>query len=109
MSMFILFLLCCGPFNGNSDCDTASNNWTNWGNGFFLTWCSSCHASHSVNRNGAPDSTVFDTPEQVLRWKERIEYRVIQEQTMPVGGGIPEQDLKMLKEYLQTLEQCGEG
>jgi len=52
---------------------------------------------------------VFDTPEQVLQWKERIEYRVIQEQSMPVGGGISEQDLEMLNEYLQTLEQCGEG
>ncbi len=105
--MFVLLLLFCGPFNGDSNCDTAAINWNNWGHGFFLTWCSSCHANDSINRHGAPESSIFDTPEQVLQWKERIEARVLQEQTMPVGGGIPEQDLRMLEEYLLNLEQCG--
>ena len=104
--MIVLILLGCTSLGVNSHCDTGSVTWDNWGHGFFLTWCASCHSSTAINRNGAPETSVFDTTEQVLDWKERIQIRVVEERSMPVGGGIPQAELDLLVDFLETLEHC---
>lgn len=105
--MVLLLALACAP-NADSTatpmpeaCETAPEvNWENWGHGFFLTYCNACHAQAAPNRSGAPEDVNFDTPAQVAHWKERIQIRVLDEATMPLGGGVYPEDLDMLEVLL---------
>jgi len=36
----------------------------------------------------------------VIEWQERIQVRVLDEQTMPLGGGVHDNDLEMLETYM---------
>lgn len=74
--------------------------WDNWGHGFFLTYCGACHSTASANRNGAPDGVNFDSEAEVAEWSERIRVRVLEENTMPMGGGVYPEDLDLLKVML---------
>ena len=104
--MLLSFFLACGAPQDTA-CDV-SPSWDGWAEGFFLTWCSSCHSETTTQRHGAPEFVILDTEEQILPWKERIEIRVIQQQTMPVGGGISAEELDRLQQYLTMLEMCQE-
>jgi uncharacterized membrane protein len=104
--MLFYFLVACTSAT-DSACDSYPT-WENWGEGFFLTWCSSCHSQTAPERYGAPESVTFDTTEDIIEWKSRIEYRVIQEQTMPIGGGISQDELQTLQIFLDTLYDCEE-
>jgi uncharacterized membrane protein len=68
--------------------------------GFFLSYCDACHAATSAERHGAPASVTFDTPQQVLAMAERVRVRTLEEQSMPVGGGVPSEDLARLRVWL---------
>ena len=78
-------------------------SWTDIGRPFFKTYCTACHSVDAPERFDAPESCNFDTEEDVITWAERIEVRVLDEGTMPVGGGVPEEDLELLRVYLE----CG--
>lgn len=89
---------------GSTDCDGVYDlTWDNWGSSFFATYCDSCHAASSPNRFGAPEYATFDTEEEVRNWQEPIRFTVLEEETMPLGGGVYEDDLFLLEIYLD----CG--
>lgn len=77
--------------------------WEGWGQGFFLTWCTSCHSAYTADRRDAPEGVDFDTIPDVERWRERILARVVDEGTMPVGGGVYPDQIELLK----VLLTCG--
>ena len=87
----------------SSCADEPAVTWASWGEGFFLSYCLSCHGVASLERFGAPESTNFDTLADVRTWQERIRVRVIDEATMPIGGGVYEDDLVLLDIFLR----CG--
>jgi len=88
-------------------CDTGllSPSWAGWGDGFFRTYCSACHALNAPDRHGAPLGVYFDSEGEVAAQAAAIRRRVLTEGTMPVGGGVPETDLQLLERYLD----CGIG
>jgi uncharacterized membrane protein len=112
--MFFLLLMSCGgdktseyidrdtavlPFETECDVD-----WDAWANGFFTTYCKSCHSVNSTNRYGAPESVNIDTVADVRDWADRVRLRVLESQTMPVGGGVPEEELLRLSNWMDCLE-----
>ena len=104
--LLTLLLACAGPGDSASSdnsaacADAPDVRWDNWGHGFFLTYCGACHSSGSANRNGAPEDVNFDTEADVVAWKDRIQVRVLDESTMPMGGGVYPEDLDLLKVML---------
>lgn len=74
--------------------------WQNFGEGFFTTYCQSCHSSTAPDRHDAPKAVNFETESQVRSYTERIRARVIEDGTMPVGGGVAPDDLVLLDRYL---------
>jgi uncharacterized membrane protein len=73
-------------------CPTGGTTLTyaNFGAGFMNVYCQSCHGSNATNRRGAPGEFIFDTPEQVLRHKDRIFVRSAAENdSMPPGPDDP--------------------
>ena len=101
----LVFLGCSDHTDTASICDDdLPLTWDNWGDGFFASYCRSCHSESTKQRYGAPDSVDFDDVEDVQLWAERIHVRTIAEQTMPPGGGVLEEDLEFLSQYLQCLE-----
>lgn len=108
MGMFF-FLLACSTASDSSDtgqnpaCNTApAVTYENWGQGFFLTYCGACHSRSTANRNGAPEGVDFDNRSDIIKWKDRIQVRVLDEQSMPLGGGVYTDEL----ELLQVLMAC---
>jgi hypothetical protein len=89
--------------SGGDPCDAVDVTWANWGFGFFASYCRSCHSANSPDRYGAPDGVDFDSLEDVATWAERIRITTIDDQTMPIGGGVPDLEL----ERLDQLLQCG--
>ena len=105
--MLFLFLSCAPQPDTALSCEPTVT-WENWGESFFLTWCSSCHAQSATDRQDAPESIFFDSEKDVVLWLDRIQVRVIEQQTMPVGGGISTDELLLLEEYLTQLS-CEEA
>lgn len=78
-------------------CATAPTvTWESWGEGFFLTYCHACHAKSTPDRRGAPEGIDFDSWAAVSASSARIRARVLDEGTMPIGGGLYEDDLALL-------------
>lgn len=77
--------------------------WDTFGDAFFHTWCAACHSADTPDRFDAPEEYNFDTEDEVRHWEDRIRARVLDEQTMPLGGGISEQERALLQQYLD----CG--
>jgi len=78
--------------------------WDNWGEDFFTTYCDACHSSRTPDRRGAPEASVFDTEAQVVDQLDRVRVRVLDEQTMPLGGGVFEEDLTLLHRWVACRE-----
>ncbi|GEM_PF-2223752 len=90
---------------GDGCVDARDLSWESFGHGFFRTWCTSCHGEAAADRNGAPPGVDFDTEAQVETWVAAIRRTVIDDATMPKGGGVYDEDLALLDEYLR----CGLG
>ncbi len=97
-------LLSCGS---SKSIDTASAvhdpclpTWDGWTDGFIATWCRSCHSASTPDRRGAPEGTNLDTEADALALADRIRARVLEERTMPVGGGVPQAELDLLEDWL---------
>ena len=93
-----------------SEFDTATTeetdctvNWDGWTDGFFATYCRACHSVTTAERYGAPEGIDFDTKSDVLQWAERIRVRVLEEETMPLGGGVVRTELQPLDQWLQCM------
>ncbi len=103
MSVMLLLFACAGaPDADTSACADAPHDvtWDGYARGFFLTYCAACHSESATDRYGAPEGVDFDTPQQVLDQAERVRARVIEAQTMPLGGGVPPEDLALLATWL---------
>src|SRR5262249_43171563 len=76
--------------------------YANFGQRFMNEWCQSCHASTSVNRQGAPGEFIFDTVQQVQLHRDRIFVRAAaSNDSMPPGpNDPPRQQRDQLAEWL---------
>ncbi len=74
----------------------------NFGGPYLDTYCQRCHARDSDDRNGAPSSVSFDTPEDVRDHRDRIFARAAGDNTsMPPGpDDPPAAERAMLAEWL---------
>ena len=101
-------LLACGSGADTAvapGCEDAYDvTWESWGEGFFTTYCRSCHSASTSTRLGAPEGVNFDTSADLVQWSEAIRLVVLEEQTMPVGGGVYAEDLLLL----EMLLECGQ-
>lgn len=79
-----------GCAGGSAETDTACEvrGWADFGDTFLRDWCRSCHSADSPNRYGAPEGMDFDTLEDVHTWEGPIRSSVIEDESMPLGGGI---------------------
>lgn len=92
-------------------CDDAPVvTWNNFGQGFLIENCQSCHASTSPNRHDAPEAVVFDTLADVKAQKDRIQARALGEDpTMPPEGGVSDDDRALLQIWLDCWLDQEEG
>lgn len=83
--------------------DAPSVTWDGWGEGFATTWCQPCHSATTEERNGAPPGVDFDTEAELRFWADAVRQTVLEDGTMPVGGGVSEKNAALL----ETLLDCG--
>ncbi|HMJ12187.1 MAG TPA: hypothetical protein VK524_12270, partial [Polyangiaceae bacterium] len=84
-------------------CSSGSElTYENFGQPFFLSWCSGCHAEDLTEseRAGAPPSLNFDELSTIRGHNERIVERAVTHKTMPPAGGPPEDERQRLGEWL---------
>ena len=105
--ILLLLAVSCGPDLQATDTSSAICTTPNvpsyeeWTQGFLMSKCQSCHASTTANRYGAPDQVIFDTYEQVERWRESIARTVLKEESMPPSGGVTDEERVLLDLWLQ--------
>ncbi|MDP2307210.1 MAG: hypothetical protein Q8P18_14385 [Pseudomonadota bacterium] len=76
-----------------------------FGAGFVEENCQSCHASTSLDRQGAPSFVVFDTVDDVWALDERIlQVAVPDPPMMPPQGGTTADDRAKLEIWLTCAE-----
>lgn len=104
MILFALALACADPPAADTGDSEAARcgavAWEAWADGFFATQCRACHSTSSPDRHGAPEGVDFDTEDDVLRQAARVRARALDARTMPLGGGVPEDELARLDRYL---------
>ena len=83
--------------------DAPQVTWESWGQGFLTTYCTSCHSVTSPSRYDAPVGVNFDTLDEVRTYAGAIRSAVVDKETMPVGGGITDDDRELLEVFLD----CG--
>ena len=103
--MILLFLACSG---GTDTADTApaacadapNVTWASFGDGFFATYCRACHSANTAERYGAPEAVNFDTLADVRTFQDSVRRTVLDDQSMPVGGGVSDDDARLLDYFL---------
>jgi len=88
------------------ECSDIIWNYTNVGQPFMMTWCTSCHHGDlgEDQRPTGTDGVDFETYSLVLSQIERIEARALSEPpTMPPAGGPSDAELQRLREWIE----CG--
>ncbi|MDP2308163.1 MAG: hypothetical protein Q8P18_19240 [Pseudomonadota bacterium] len=101
----ILFLLACGTepadtaASDSGTCETAVT-WQNFAQGYFASYCQSCHASTTPDRHGAPEGVDFATEAETREQAAAVRRTVLTNSTMPPGGGLLEDDVALLTEWL---------
>ena len=108
--MFLLLLGCSlfasdtGDTGAYAGCDRDPPlDYDSFGEGVMNKHCTGCHSSYLPDgqRYGAPLGVDLNTYQGVLTWAERIRDRTLDLETMPPGGGLSEQDLLMIDEWLR--------
>lgn len=105
--MLLALLIACDAKTVDTavDCALAPEvSWEGWGQGFFLTYCQACHGSSTLDRHGAPPDQTFDTWAQVRSHADEIRQSVLIDGTMPLGGGVYEEDLYQLDVLLTCAD-----
>jgi hypothetical protein len=76
-------------------------NWANFGQGFFIQSCMGCHYSEAPDRYGAPESVVFDGPEDVWTQRAMVLFTAAGNMpSMPPNGGTTALERRMLEIWL---------
>lgn len=104
--MILVALFACAP-EPAPDTATCAVTWDGWTEDFFTTYCDACHASRSPERYGAPASSTFDTEAEVVAQIDRVRVRVLEEETMPLGGGVFPEDLERLRAWVDCVDPDG--
>lgn len=93
------------PAEADAACaDAPVLTWDNFGGGFLIENCQACHASPSVERQGAPSDVSFDTEAEAWAWADRILARATGDAPdMPPQGGVSADDRVRLAFWLE----CG--
>ena len=90
--------------------DCTPNDAVSWGgfaDGFFSAYCRACHSLQTPDRRGAPEGVNFGTRLDALDFAERLKVRVLDEETMPLGGGVVEDDRVRFEGWLCSQVQRG--
>ena len=115
----VLLLTACGKDESDAEgagVDTASGSeacqtdtgggyptWAGFGEGFFAGRCASCHAASAPERFGAPETVTFDSEDDVLRQIDAVQRVILDDASMPPGGGLHVDELDRLAVYLDCL------
>lgn len=100
MRATLLLLAGCGA-ESRLCADAPVTTYDNFGAGFLTQSCATCHASTTLDRNGAPPGVVFDTEEDVWAQADRIlAVTAGDAPTMPPQGGVTEDDRYRLEVWL---------
>jgi uncharacterized membrane protein len=75
-------------------------NWDTFGAGFVAGRCQGCHGSASTDRHGAPDAVTFDNERQVVQQADAFLRTVLEEASMPPGGGLTDLEKERLAAWL---------
>jgi uncharacterized membrane protein len=97
----LLLLVACRPVveDTGSGCEDAPT-WDGFAHGFFTSYCDSCHAADTPDRQGAPTTVTFDTEAEAAAQAENVRRTVLDMQTMPPGGGVFDEDLVKLAAWV---------
>jgi uncharacterized membrane protein len=103
--VILLLLLACvaGTDETGADdtgCQTAVT-WQNFAQGFFVSYCQSCHAATAADRHGAPEGIDFATEAEVRAQTDAVRRVVVTNATMPPGGGLLADDVTLIGEWLE--------
>ena len=105
LALLALLAPACGHPTADAEaCQTSGLTYENFGLGFTATYCRSCHSSVTPDRRGAPDGTNFDTEAEVTGLASSIRRTVLDDGTMPIGGGVQPVDLERLDAWLTCVE-----
>jgi len=91
----------CGP-------ETPVVTWHTFGQGFVDTYCQGCHASTTVDRQGAPEIFAFDEASDVVAQAEAVLDATAPlegEPRMPPNGGPSEEDRERLEIWLTCFTE----
>jgi len=92
-----------------SDCDVDTGGghptWAGFASGFFAGRCAACHSEDTPNRFGAPEGIDFDSEAHVEARLEDIQRAVLDNETMPPGGGLLDSEKDRLEQYLACLRE----
>lgn len=83
---------CAQPDFADARCPPGGTELTyvSFGQGFLARYCETCHGRDVRDRHGAPDRYVFDSPDDVRKWIDRIYDRSAGDNTsMPPGPKDP--------------------
>ena len=79
-------------------------SWETFGEGFLTTYCQGCHASTTLDRQGAPEMITFDTEADALQWRGEILAAAASEApSMPPNGGPNDADRERLQVWLNCF------
>lgn len=79
--------------------------WAGFGEAFFAGRCASCHAVSAPERFGAPEGVNFDTEDEVIGQLDAVQRVILDNATMPPGGGLHEDELRLMQAYLDCLRE----
>lgn len=104
MGLLPMLLLACTGAPADTAVDPCADahdvSWVGFADGFFATYCRSCHSAETQDRFGAPVGMDFDTRDQARTHAAAIRRAVLEQGSMPVGGGVYDEDLILLDEFL---------
>ena len=98
--MMLLFFAC------GLDCsdDPYAPTYENWAEGFFVSKCLPCHGADAQEVFGAPNIDLHNYS-AVFHMRETIRRSVLEEQRMPPGGGLLEDERLMLEQWLDCPQK----
>ena len=104
MLLWLLIGSGCHEPAATDACVESGLTWESFGVGFTATYCRSCHSAATPDRRGAPAGIDFDTEADVRGFADSIRRTVLDEGSMPIGGGVQPLDLARLDDWLACTQ-----